>query len=191
MNTESGQNIRGALKAIARMHSDSSKLLIDCDTQIGKGRKSVFGEKVTRDLSYKVPTEFWMPEGVFRYYQAGPTLVDGVLITFLNAAASRISEYETEPLLKLARIQYKAPGSHNESDSTAGLNKICNVWDIWSLFFEKTRVKTLGQVLEYSDVDGGRISWARLISVPLFSIRRIEDVVGLMDRVVGAVPQNG
>ena len=30
----------GALKAVIKMHSDTSKLLIDCDKHIGAGRKS-------------------------------------------------------------------------------------------------------------------------------------------------------
>lgn len=42
----------------------------------------------------------------------------------------------------------------------------------------------------FADSDQGRISWARLIAVPLFSISRIEDVVELMGRVLASAPQS-
>lgn len=99
MTNEYGERIAGALKAIAMLHSDTSKLLVDCDKQIGKDRKSVFANYATRDLTYNVKAECWMAEGVYRYYEAGPLLVDGVTVTFFN------KKEHTEPLLKVSRIR--------------------------------------------------------------------------------------
>jgi hypothetical protein len=169
MTTEQGQKIAGALKAIIRMHSDTSKLLIDCDKHIGRNRKSIFGSYATRELTWNVQADYWMAHSVYRYYEEGPSLVDGVHITFFHAGR------EMEPVLKVARIAYK-PGVSEPFDS----------WDIWWLYFEHLEQKELGSVLECADADEGRIAWARLIAVPLFSIARIEDVTVLMNRVIAS-----
>lgn len=184
MGTEYGQKIAGALKAIITLHSDTSKLLCDCDKHIGKDRDSVFANYATRDLTYHVRASFWMAEGVYRYYDAGPRLVDGVTVTFFNREA------ETEPLLKIARIQYSDTSPANGSDSKdEGLRAFCKEWDIWSLFFRFTEERRLGEILTFADADNGRIAWARLIAVPLFSIGRIEDVIELVGRVVESAPK--
>jgi len=128
MKTENGQKLAGALKAVAQMHSDTSKLLVDCDKHIGKNRKPIFGNYVTRNLTYHVRADHWMPEGVFRYYQAGPLLVDGVSVTFFNSA-----QPEYEPLLKVARIAYSTPEGTSHSDS------VCDVWDIWGFSLDTHR----------------------------------------------------
>ena len=184
MTTEYGQKIAGALKAIAMLHSDTSKLLSDCDKQIGKGRNSIFGNYATRDLTYNVKAACWMAEGVYRYYEAGPRLVDGVTVTFFN------KEADTEPLLKVARIQYANPELGNGPGAEEeGLKAVCGEWDIWRLLFEWAVDRELGKVLMFTDTDQGRIAWARLIAVPLFSISRIEDVTDLMGRVLASAPQ--
>src|ERR1700722_1838486 len=76
--TEYGTKIAGALKAVAQMHAETSRLLVDCDKYIGNGRPSVFGSYATRDLTYHYKATFWMAEGVYRYYPAGPDAVEGV-----------------------------------------------------------------------------------------------------------------
>jgi hypothetical protein len=185
IKTEAGQKMLAALRAVARFHSDTSKLLVDCDKYVGKGRKSLFGSYATRDLSYHVKADFWMPEGLFRYYDSGRSLVDGVGITLFNAAGNSDPEYETEPLFMAARIQYKTPEADagKSVDGQDGLKTICDGWDIWWLFFEANKTRAVRELLEYADVDQGRIVWARLIAVPLFSINRIEDVLDLMAKI--------
>jgi hypothetical protein len=179
MTTEYGQKIAGALRAVAMLHSDTSKLLTDCDKQIGKGRKSIFGNYATRDLTYNVKADCWMAQGVYRYYEAGPLLVDSVTVTFFNA------QVDTEPLLKVSRIQYADTKLGRESASKeGGPRTVCSEWDTWWLFFVGTENRELGKVLTFTEVDQGRIAWARLVAVPLFSIERIEDVAELMRKVV-------
>jgi len=180
-----GQSISAALKAVANFHSDTSKLLIDCDKYIGNSRRSVFGNYATKDLSYHVKASFWMPEGMFRYYEAGPSLVDGVCVTFFNPAALLNPKFETEPVFKAARIQYRTAetSTQSSSDSSEALKTVCDGWDIWSLFFKHHQERPLGQVLEFADIDQGRIKWARLIAVPLLSITRIDDARVLAQRV--------
>jgi hypothetical protein len=185
-STGEGKNILAAFKAIARFHSDTSKLLVDCDKRIGKGRRPVFGNWATRELTYHVKADFWMPEGMFRYYEAGPGLVDGVAVTFFNAAGITNPQLETEPLFQVARIQYKFPEIAGEvtPDIGDGIKAVCNAWDIWSLFFKETKDRAPGRLFEYADIDNGRIASARLIAVPLLSIGRIEDAQDLMNQVV-------
>lgn len=170
MTTEYGAKIAGALKAVVQMHSDTSKLLVDCDKHIGKGRASVFGSYATSELTYNFQARFWMAEGVYRYYEAGPLLVDGVTAAFFHV------DVPTEPLLLLARIQYSGETAASKAKA----------WDIWSLYFAWGESKELGKVHRYGETDEGRIEWARLIAVPLFSISRIEDVVDLMDRAAAS-----
>lgn len=167
ITTEYGPKIAGAIKAVAQMHADTNKLLVDCDRHIGKGRKSLFGSYATRDLTYHVRADHWMPEGVFRYYEAGPLLADGVSVTFFNGAKSTAGQYDGEPLLKVARIQYSAPGVQSQPDSDEGaLKAVCDGWDMWWIFFKHAQAKTLGKVLTCDDADEGRIAWSRLAAVP-------------------------
>ena len=169
MKTEYGSKIAGALKAVVQMHSDTSKLLVDCDKHVGKGRSSVFGSYATKELTYNFQAKYWMAEAVYRYYQAGPSVVDGVTVAFFDAEAP------IEPVLLVARIHYSTNAKPKE-------------WDIWNLYFAWDESEKSGEVYLYAEADEGRIEWARLIAVPLFSIRRIEDVVELMDRVRAASP---
>jgi hypothetical protein len=169
MKTEQGQKIAGALRAVIKMHSDTSKLLIDCDKHIGEGRKSIFGNYATRDLTWKVAASFWMAEGVSRCYEAGPSLVDSIAATFFHESR------EIEPLLKVGRIAYRP-------DAT------CDIWDLWHLFFDPLEHQGLETILHRADAVKGRIAEAHLIAVPLFSISKIEDVTALMNRVIESSP---
>jgi hypothetical protein len=178
MNTEQGQNIARALKAIAQLHSDTSRLLLDCDKYVGTGRPSVFGNYATRDLTYHVRAPWWMAEAVYRYYESDPQTADAVTVTFFS------SSEEFEPLLLVGRIHY-AKTSQGEVNA---LRQTCKEWDLWRLYFRSGVKQELGQVLEYNDMEEHRIAWARLLAVPLFSIHRIEDVCTLMSRVVESVP---
>jgi hypothetical protein len=178
MNTEQGQKIAGALKAVAQLHSDTSKLLLDCDAYIANGRRSVFGNNATRDLTWHAKAAHWMAEGVYRFYEGNSLNVDAITVTFFKP------DEEFEPLLKVGRIQYKVPG-----DGLAdALRQVCNEWDLWWLYFDSGAARQVGKVIEYSDLDDHRIVWARLIAVPLFTIHRIEDVRQLMTRVVESGP---
>lgn len=183
MKTDHGQKLAGALRAVRNLHSDTSKLLVDCDKHIGGGRDSVFGSYATKDLTWSVNASSWMAEGVYRYYKAGPRLVDGVTVTFWN------TELEIEPLLKVARIEYAGVESeHTSAIKERAIKDLCKEWDIWSLFFYYAESQDLDKVLVFDDLEEERIGWARLITVPLVTITRIEDVGDLMRRVIESTP---
>src|SRR5580700_7523452 len=99
MPEDYGALINGAVRAIVKMHGDTSKLLIDCDKRIGKGRTSVFGNSATRDLKYNVLAEYWMAQAVYRYYLISPNYVESVTVSFWE-------ESTAEPMFLLAQIQY-------------------------------------------------------------------------------------
>jgi hypothetical protein len=187
--TEYGIKIAAALKAIVQMHSDTSRLLVDCDKHIGKGRPSVFGSYATRDLTYSYKASFWMAEGVYRYYPSGPNVMDGITVVYHSALPSTDPRSETEPMLLVGRIQYSSASIVNPSESGALKGK-CDEWDLWNLYFAWCK-RECGKVVECQLVDNGRIEWGRLIAVPLFSVDNIEVVVRLVDEVAAASPDRG
>ncbi|HXA04637.1 MAG TPA: hypothetical protein VNY30_07355 [Bryobacteraceae bacterium] len=185
MDGEYGFKIGQAIRAVAGLHADTSRLLVDCDKHLGKERKSLFGNWATRDLTYNVKANSWMPEGVFRYYEAGSLLVDVVTITFFVPESSGDPAWAPEPLFKVGRIQYAVPSKLSDEGS---LKDVVNGWDLWWLFF-KSSTRELNKVLTCGkEVDGDRIAWARLIATPLVSIRHIDDAKRLMGLVLAAIP---
>jgi hypothetical protein len=188
MTTEYGKQITCALKAVAQMHSDTSRLLIDCDKHIGKGRPSVFGSYATRDLTYNYKADFWMAEGVYRYYPAGVNAVDGVTVAFIYSGSPTDPRSDTEPLFLVGHVQYseQSGGGSSAPGTTKGR---CEEWDLWRLYFEWSS-RELGSVLQFGALDDGRIASARVIAVPLFSIDSIEQVLETANRVLldGTVP---
>jgi hypothetical protein len=92
-------------------------------------------------------------------------------VTFFNT----FTTYDTEPLLQVARMQYREGSTPDQ-------------WDLWNMFYKHIEQREQGAILNYSNADEGRIIEARLIAVPLFSISRIQEVTALMDRVITAWP---
>jgi hypothetical protein len=170
---EYGALINDAVRAVAGMHGDTSKLLLDCDKHIGKGRTSVFGNFATKELTYAVQAEYWMACGVFRFYVAGSNRVEAVTVSFWEESAA-------EPMFLLAEIQYRCDSA--AEDGLTVIKEICDGWDAWYLYFDWGQ-RTPDVVLTYENVDDGRIESARLIAVPLFSIASIDQVVALRNRL--------
>jgi hypothetical protein len=170
-----GELIGGAIRAVAQLHNDTSRLLVDCEKRIGDGRKSIFGNWVTQDLTYNLRAERWMAEGVFLYYLAGERLADAITVTFLEKSL-------TEPMFLIARIRYAdSEKTATEEDEFARVKSLCKGWDLWYLYFRGERL--VDHVMEYRDAEKGRIESAKAIAVPLYSIRSIEDVVELRNRL--------
>jgi len=170
-----GELVGSALRAVAQLHSDTSRLLVDCEKHIGEGRKSIFGNWVTQDLTYNMRAEQWMAEGVFLYYPAGERSVDAITISFLEGSLK-------EPMFLIARIQYAGPeNASTEEDEFALVKSLCKGWDLWYLYFRGEPL--LNEVIEYRNAEKGRIELARAIAVPLYSIGSIEDVIQLRDRL--------
>jgi hypothetical protein len=176
MEDEYGILINGAIRAVIRMHGDTSRLLLDCDKAIGKGRPSVFGSTATKELTYSVQAECWMASAVFRYYLAGSNRVEAVTVSFWEGSTP-------EPMFLLSQIQYR--GDNALKDELAGIKGTCDGWDVWRLYF-KWGERTPDVVLTYDNVDGGRIESACLIAVPLYSINSIDQVVALNNRLLAS-----
>jgi hypothetical protein len=177
MSKDYGKMMGNAIKAVARMHSDTSKLLQDCDGTIGKGRESVFGNNATRDVTSLVKAEMWMAEGVYRYYDASDKrkgLVDGITACFHDVEKHSL----VEPLLIFGRIQY-----HLDADDA--IRDVCKGWDLWYALIDWADPFELHQVLTPvpPELDADRIEWLRLIAVPLYSVKSMDDVVRLMKTV--------
>lgn len=173
MSEDYGKKMGNAIRAVAKMHSDTSRLLQDCDGTIGKDKASVFGSYATRDLTYNVRADQWMAQGVYRYYDASTErqgLVDGIMVYFF----SRGPYDHQEPLLIVGRIQYHV-------ESGAAIKGICQEWDLWYALFDWGAGLEVNKVLTPGSPD--RIEWIRLFAVPLYSVKSMDDVVSLMKQV--------
>jgi hypothetical protein len=180
MSEDYGKTMGNAIRAVAKMHSDTSRLLQDCDGTIGKDKASVFGSYATRDLTYNVRADQWMAQGVYRYYDAsaeGRGLVDGIMAYFFG----RGPYHHEEPLLIVGRIQYHLDGD-------AAIKGVCQEWDLWYALFDWGTGFELNRVLTPESPDKNRVEWIKLIAAPLYSIQSMEDVVALMKRVQESKP---
>jgi hypothetical protein len=163
--TDYGKKVGQALKVVAKMHSQVSQLISDCDSLFPE-YKSVFGTNATRDLTYSVHSDFWMAEGVYRYWFKEGSSVVGVTALF------HPWEGELEqPLFVVGQINYLnvAPETVKEQ---------CSPWHLWTAVTSwAPQPPRQGKVIELSDPDGkGTIPNMRLIVVPLFHIENLDDV---------------
>jgi hypothetical protein len=179
MNDDYGKKIGDALRAIRQMHSDTSKLLKDCDGTIGKGRVSIFGNNATRELTYSVAATQWMAEGVYRFYDAQDKeagLLEGVTACFIDEATGiKISS----PILIVGQIKYKMDGQASPKAN-------CDPWDLWYGFLEWTEKKVFGEVhtpIATETEDTERIASMKLAAVPLYSVTSMKVVEELMTKV--------
>src|ERR1019366_83724 len=122
MDSDYGVKLGQALRAVARLHAVTSKLLLDCDKYIRKGRRSLFGNYVTRDLTYNVKADFWMPEGVYRHYDAGQLTVDSVTVTFFLPPGAGDPDSVPQPLFQVGQTQYSPVNAGKGAD----VKSVCN-----------------------------------------------------------------
>lgn len=170
--TDYGKKIGQALKAIAKMHSQVSQLLSDCDG-LFPDYESVFRTTVTRDLTYHVKADFWMAEGVYRYWFKPNQPVLGVTVMFHD----REGKLE-QPLLGVGSIVYLDVTAQN-------VRERCDGWHLWYGVMDwSPQPPRLGEVLELSDPDGnGTIENMKLIAVALFQIENLDDIKSLFGKV--------
>jgi hypothetical protein len=170
-----GRKVAKAFEAVYQLHMDASKLLSDCDSTVGKGKESVFGSYVMKDLSKAVhQPDGWMPYGVYRYYDASdecPGLVDGVMLYFWD-----YPPLPEEPMLIAGRLKYRLDGE-------GGVKSVCNGWDLWWAAFDWSKDGPRAQVIALEDVGDGRVEWMKMIVVPLYSIKSMQEVERLMELV--------
>ena len=166
-----GRKITKAFQAILEVHRNASRLLLDCDGTIGKGRSSIFSNVVTRDVSATVNyPDAWMPCSLFRFYDAKdemPGLIEGLTIYYWDDPP--LCE---EPLLIGGRIKYRQGSA-------------CEHWDLWSAFFKWQEDRSLDKVISVTrkPEEESRMDWFKLLAVPLFTIKSIQNVEELMARV--------
>lgn len=178
-----GRRVGMAIRAVRQLHEDASRLLSDCDGTIGKGlRVCPRANVATADLS-TVLGGCWMAEGAYRCYAASETqagLMDGICLCFLGTKVAR-----EEPVLIVGQIAYRLEAGQGLADVIYG-------WDLWYLFADNCPSLAYGEVHSSGPLtwqDGGKsFDGFKLIAVPLYSIRSMDDVVALMDRVRATVP---
>lgn len=175
MPTEAGKKIYECIKAVCRMHSATSRLLQDFDKYAEWPSVSVFQNTATKDLTYATSAAFWMPEGVFRYLSCkdSPRLVEAITVCF-------VGNQMEEPILLLGRLEY--------ADDPLTMRTMCDGWDLWYLYFPLRSGWEHG-IPAKCDIPPGRaarIQRATMISVPLYSIMRTEDIAGLLGKVRAA-----
>jgi hypothetical protein len=170
--TDYGKKIGSALKAIASMHSQVSKLLMDCDGLFPE-YESMFGNIATRDLTYNVKANFWMARGVYRYWIKEASPVIGVAAMFYSS-----EDRLEQPLLVVGQIQYLEKNAKT-------IKELCDPWHLWYGVMDWAQSRSrIGDVIELSDPDGkGTIHCIRFIAFRLFHIESLEDVKYLFNRV--------
>lgn len=174
MSTEYGEKLALALRAVWQLHSDTGKFLVDFDNKrVGIGWNSMFGNVATSSISTTLTAECWMAEGVYRYYVQAPALdlVEGLLVSFFHS-----QQKSKEPLLLVAQIKYRVAAGSSIKD-------VCKAWDIWYLYYDWNDRQDLERVISFGSLDDGRIEWAKVLAVPLYSIKRVEDADQLMAQV--------
>ena len=177
MTDDYGRKIGQALAAVGRMHADVSKLLVDAEGTIGKGKVSVFGGYSTRDLSSSYRDPRWMAWFVYRYFAAGdgadPSVVDAINVWFFDRDR-RIEE----PHLLVGQLCYELePGQQQ-------VKGVCQEWDLARAYIHWAGPPTADRVhTGRSPQDRAVVRWYKVIGVPLFSISSMAEVVALMERV--------
>ena len=182
MNDDYGLKMTQALGALRQMYADVSKLLVDADGSIGKGKASVFGSTCIRGLSQSYSNPNWMPWCVYRWFaDAGgtdPGLVEGVTAWFWDGHG-RIAE----PHLLVGQIRY-------ELGEGQQLKLTCHEWDLVLAYAEWVGERVPGTVLcGRCPRQKPAVSWFKVIGSPLFSINSMNDVVALMELARAAGPQ--
>jgi len=176
--TDYGKKVGQALKVVAKMHSQVSQLLSDCDG-LFLDYASVFGNTVTGGLTYHVKARFWMAEAVFRYWfkQGQPLL--GITAMFHPWEGDL-----EQPLLVTGRIEYPDITSEN-------IRERCDGWPLWSAVMEwSPQPPRFDEVIELSNPDNkGTIQNMMLIAVPLFQIENLDDVRSLFERLGVELPE--
>jgi hypothetical protein len=171
MTTEDyGKQVAVAIRAVQQMHSDCSRLLLEFDRKMA-GWTPIYGNNATRELTYHVRAQQWMAEGVYRFYSHKnfPGVSRGITIAFMEPDSD-------EPILIVSNITYKSKSSD--------LKSVCDEWDGWYAFFDWGGKLVYDEVISLETLDPQkRIESARLIAKPLYSIKSMQDVENLMDRL--------
>jgi len=173
MTTEYGERVGMALRVVCKLHSDTTRFLRDFhNDRLRAGWQSLFGNTVTKELTAAIGQKpYWMAEGVYCYYVTHnmPNSVEGITVAFFDY----VGKFQ-EPVLLAAQIEYNVPKGTQ-------LREVCHGWDIWDLYFTWNQTWNFGTVISLGSMDGGRIKQAKVMAVPLYSIKRVEDAEELVN----------
>jgi len=171
-DTDYGKKMGQALKAVAKMHSQVSQLLSDCDG-LFPDYSSVFGNTVTNSLTYHVKARFWMAEGVFRYW-----FKEGQPLFGVTAMFHPLKGELEQPLLVVGSIGYSDLTSQNVKER-------CDAWLLWYAVMDwGPQPCRLGEIIELSEPDEkSAIQSMKMIAVPLFQIESLDDVRSLFEKL--------
>jgi len=164
-----GRQVGTALRAVLQLHSDTSRLLVDCD-RIFEG-ESIFGNYATRELTYNVSARSWMAGGVYRFYRdpSDPQIVWGVTVCFID---NDNVKKPPEPTLIVGRIEY-AMTDNEPAD--------CNCWDLWNQYDKSDGFEGVQMISD--PYDDQRIERIWLQAGPLYSVNSIEDIEGMKKEI--------
>jgi hypothetical protein len=172
MADEYGKKLTTALAAVRQLHSDTSKLMVDFDGKMfAGGWSSVFANTAMSELTYQVRAQFWMAQAVYRYYakDGSPGYVEGLAVVFFRKGVE-------EPLFLVAQIQY-------HMDPNKVISSVCQVWDIWYLYFKHADKRDLEAVNRFRNIENGRIERAAVLAAPLLSIKTLADAMAALNKV--------
>lgn len=175
MPDDYGRQIGQAFAAVYQLHQDVSRLLMDCDGAVGKGRRSVFGSVIAKDQSRAVyKPDGWMPYAVLRYYAGGdlpPAVAEGLMVHFWDELPK-----PQEPVLALGRLEYRL-------GSSGVVDKSMKIWDLWYACFKWVDTVPIGEVVRVQPAEHERVVAVTVMAVPLYSITAVDEVGRLMGRV--------
>ena len=168
-----GRQVGTALRAVLQLHSDTSRLLVDCD-RIFKG-ESIFGNNATRELTYHVSARSWMAGGVYRFYRdpSDPRIAWGVTVCFIDNG--NVDDLP-EPTLIVGRIEY-AMTDNKPAD--------CKCWDLWNQYEKSDGFESVQMISNPDDDQRMERIWFQ--SGPLYSVNSIEDIEGIKKKIDAAV----
>lgn len=183
---EYGKKMSLALAAVRRMHGDVSKLLVDADAAVGKGKVIAYGSYATQDLTYSYKADFWMAEGVYRFYATKPpadqTVVEALTVRFFD-----LEDRIAEPFLLVGQLKYQLAAGQTAveylNDKATRPEKPW--WHLWYAYAGWSDGRKPGEVLVGTRRERN-VAWFKVAGVPLYTITLMDDVVKLMDRVRAA-----
>jgi hypothetical protein len=171
MDDDYGKKVGQAVQAVMNLHSDIGRLFGELDKTEFKGWESIFGPIVTKNVPKDVKKHWWMPYFVFRYYRKtkeSPT-VEGATCYFFSGTQAL-----TEPQFLVSQVLYK---------TRDGKPVHCGEWDVLKLFQGHESDFEPGKVISVAGEDESKFQSARLVVVPLYSIRDRKRVTDLIERV--------
>jgi len=176
--TDYGKKVGRSLAAIAKMHSQTAHLMVDCD-KLFPDYKSVFENYGTRDLSYSYNAGFWMAEGIYRYWCREEKSIAGLTVGFYEKKGKL-----DEPIIIVGAIKY---GNFDFQRPKENFDP----WFLWYtvLLWQKDGIK-YNQLLTYSPEGDEYIESVDYIIMPLFWIQSLADVQGLFEKCGAEVAED-